>query len=211
MTTGWQPGYYRGDVVGWVFPMGKKNDVEIHLTVDILDANGVPTGNKRTVYLYTTEKAWPHTERKLRFLGWNGATDESATFTNCSGVELSMRSEAYQGKQQEKWDLAPPPKENAPADSLGRLAARFRAGGPVPRPSSPRPPAPAPKPPPTSGPKGASTKDEAWAVWCQVSPGTAGPDATKWQRAIDTVGGGKPDAGFTAADWQAVADEAIPI
>lgn len=213
MTQQWQPGYYRGDLVGAVFPLGKKGDVEVHLTFDIVDQAGTPTGNKRTVFLYTTADAMPYTEKKLNHLAWNGDT-ATPVFGNPRGIELQMRSETYEGKPKEKWDLAPPPKENAPAESLNKFAARWRASAPVPRPATkpPAPPTAKPPPPPptaTAGPLGAATKDQAWSVWCQVHP--SGPKADSWQAAINTVGRGKDEALFTGADWQAVADEAIPI
>lgn len=212
-------GYYTGSISECVFAEGKSGNVEVVLKFDLGD-NAI-----RTVYLYTTDAAWPYTREKLERLGWNGNTD-TPEFSAGTNIELRCRHDEYQGKTTEKWDIAPGMKAAAPTDKRKRLEALWRAGGgkvaatakpPANRPSPPqaatKPAAAPPEDDATSNEDGIAvikTKQDAWDAWTAAE---TNPDVTRWKSTIAEVEkkSGKKSSNFTPAEWDHVAGAAVPF
>lgn len=102
---------------------------------------------KRTVYLYVSEKAFQYTVDKLDALGWNGDFANPALQGEAAnGIWAECRSETYEGKLREKWSLPGGGIEHtAPTnDIIRKLNAMYKARkGSAPKPG-PGPKAPAP-------------------------------------------------------------------
>lgn len=63
----------------------------------------------RTVYLYTSDAAYPYSAEKLTALGFNGLFNSGMDFSDAvknDGVALECAHEEYDGKTREKWNLA---------------------------------------------------------------------------------------------------------
>lgn len=225
-----EAGYYTGTISECVFAEGKGGNVEVVLKFDLGD------NTFRTVFLYTTDAAWPYTREKLERLGWNGNT-ESPEFSNGENVELACKHEDYQGETREKWDLAPGMKAAAPADKRKRLEALWRAKGgktaAVTKPGAPKPAPSAAKTPPAAPPDDAppfesedppadeeetageamfsiKTKDDAWAAWKRAEQTH---DVARWKTVIAgiTKSTGKREAQFGPEEWDKVAEQAVPL
>lgn len=104
----------------------------------------------RTVYLYLSDAAYAHTEKKLESLNFNFDWNNPA-FPPDTAATLCCRTENYQGKAREKWDL---PAGNGggdveplSADDIRRLASKRAKANTPPR-GRPTPPPAKPSAPP---------------------------------------------------------------
>lgn len=80
---------------------------------------------ERTMYLSCTDKAWPWTRDKLASIGFDGDFDEPGFDTE--GFEVVMKINEYQGKKNEKWDLAGGGlPDKAESDHIRRLNAMWK-------------------------------------------------------------------------------------
>lgn len=192
----------------WAFPEGKSGHVEIHLKFEIAE------NTFRTVYLYTTDAAWPFTSDKLKRLGWNGKTGEAAEFSDAQGVELYCDHDTYNGTTKEKWNIGGlGMKADAGTDKLRTIEARFRNEhrSPAPAPARSAPPArtatpqrSAPPPrtqAPVTKPFG---KEDAWDAF--EKGGVSSPDAFNGAIEATEKARNKTEAEFTADDWQYVCE-----
>lgn len=59
---------------------------------------------KRTIFLYMSDGAWPYTQKDLEALGFNGDFDKP-TLSKADGIAVRCVHELYQGKTKEKWSL----------------------------------------------------------------------------------------------------------
>jgi hypothetical protein len=142
-----------------------------------VDGNGAPAWvpleqqAERDMRFFLTEKAWPHTEKKLRGLGFNGDF-ENPQFGDkaiADGVKLVCTHQAGNGADQtlyENWDLAEwgERKERQPAskDTVRKFAALWRTGS-----SAAAKPAggpPAMSAPPPAQPKAPTAIEEQAAI-----------------------------------------------
>lgn len=89
-------------------------------------------------YVFLSDGAWPHSEKRLKAIGFDGNFD-SPKF-NCDGIALRCEHDNYNGKPKEKWDIDTGGGEVKKADDnvIRTLAAKWRSAA---KPSS------APKPP----------------------------------------------------------------
>lgn len=198
-------GAYLGTLTkGAVGVVGKKNTPAMCLTFQVED-------QVRTVYLYLSEAALPHTEKKLVSLGFNGIY-EAPEFTRTERVELRCKHEEYEGKTMERWDLGFLPKP-ADKDTLSTLSAKFRARNAVPKPTTPPPGPPSRKPPPPK-PKVESPNDDgkwdknrAWDTWTE-SVKDEKQREKKFLAAVtqQEKASGYDEEQFDSADWCAVAE-----
>jgi len=113
---------------------------------------------ERTVFLYCSDKAWPHTEPKLKSLGFNGDFGEKMDFgqePKNDGVQLECKHSVYEGKTSEKWELVGAGGSFEPEPAPKNLVMQFNAkwknanGSPVGRSAPagrPAPPKPSNKP-----------------------------------------------------------------
>lgn len=210
----WPEGMYAGaKLTEALFPEGKGGAVEVHIKFDI-------QGTSKMVYLYTSDAAWPHTEKKLAKLGWNGST-QNPEFSSADNVELNCKVEPYEGKDREKWDFFGESRENAPADKRRVIEARFKSAKKSSAPARPAPaklstaparPSTAPARPSTAPTKPAEvpfSKDECYAVFAAAKKSN-----DDFFVSIDAVEKelGKVEADFTDADWKmVVATSQIPF
>jgi hypothetical protein len=95
-------------------------------------------GNTITAYLYTSEKAWPYTEKKLQTLGWdplqNGFRFEELNTEPSpiagKAVQIVVADEEYDGKLRSKVQFINPPGggvERLAPEEAKSVAARLRA------------------------------------------------------------------------------------
>ena len=114
-------GYYNGK------PTGGKLTTTTNGTPQFAVNFLLDNGDNRTVFMFTTDAAWPFTEEKLKAIGWDGNPDEMH-FT-AEAVELQCKHETYKEKTREKWDVAGGKKEwePAPADVKRSVMARWKA------------------------------------------------------------------------------------
>ncbi len=103
---------------------------------------------ERSVYLYTTDKAFPYTAAKLHDLGFNGDYGNPG-FGDNTQTQLVCSHETYEDKDREKWDLpgSGAGERNAPPqDVIRRLNAKHKtqvsAAPPASRPQAPQQPEP---------------------------------------------------------------------
>lgn len=155
----YQPGTYYGkfSACGFAQDEGKAPYVfiELNLTHQAVNGDWQPCNEgKRTVRLFTSEKAWPHTADKLQRLGFNGKFDDGMRFSDdihANGMQVVCRHEEYQGKPQEKWDLpytGGAEHQKAPEQLVRDMEARWKmdtqaTAKPAGRPAPPPSPAPA--------------------------------------------------------------------
>lgn len=109
----------------------------------------------RDVVMYLTEKAEPHTMRKLMALGFNGDFNAPAFAPRLSeGVQLMCEHRPRDGKTYEEWNFAEfasgeRERQKVGGDVARTFAAKFRTYAQAnARPSAPPPPAA--KPPPAA-------------------------------------------------------------
>lgn len=176
---------------------------------------------ERTVYLYVSDSAIQYTDEKLERLGFNG-NFEAPEFSNAGDVELSRKFEVYEGKDQERWDIARGggggfEHPAGPADVARRLSQRWRAmHGTKPASAPAKPAAPAPKkapPPPAKKPESTvTTKDEAWEEYLRLSPGVDENVVNeRFYASIEKVAKGRDEVALVAKDWQAVVGDCVPF
>lgn len=191
---------------------------------------------ERTMYLAMSDGAWEYSERKLKTLGFD-ENFESPGFdpeVMNQGVELLCAHENYEGKIQERWELAnwggSANLEPAPSDVVRMIAAKWKArngGNGAHRASAPPKPAPArratapaPAPAPstatsaTTGILTVATRDEAWAEVLTGQKNGENQARVAWAIAIEKVAKrtGKGEADFGPDEWTAVAaDGSIPF
>lgn len=158
---------------------------------------------ERTVYLYLSDGAWPYSEEKLEYLGFDGdfanpTFNESVT---TDGVTLLCKHESYEGEVRERWDiLRRRPIERAPDGEVSQLNKRWRSrSGGAPKPAAPGkpvgapPPKPAkPAPPPPKQPEIVDTAkfidkvtdyDSSWEQYVAVCEASGSePDSDVFQR-----------------------------
>jgi hypothetical protein len=129
--------------------------VDLAITHEAKGGEWAPIGEeKRTLYLYLSDAAWPYAAKDLERLGFNGDFERPA-ISKIEGFEVKCVQEMYQGKTKEKWSLAREgEREKKPAskDALRLLAAKWKNAAPAPRPSS-APPKPALPPAPAGAPE----------------------------------------------------------
>lgn len=209
-------GQYVGSIAEAVVGESKSGKEQVVITFDI-------DGGQCRVFLSMSDAAWPYTEDKLRFLGFNGDFTKPA-FSNGNEVPLNMKIEEHEGKTREKWDIyAPLEVKPASPDKLRVLNARWKSANSTPGKPTGAPTAP-PSRPPTSAPSrpAASTaapsraparepavkKDKDWA-WGQIE----NPKQDAFFGAIEQVE--KDEATtedrFGPDQWEAVVRHYIPI
>lgn len=187
---------------------------------------------ERTVNLSWSEGAIDYTEAKLKSLGFDGnfeamGFDEAASLT---GVELKCEIEQYEGKDQERWDLASwgGGSEAAPADVVRAIAAKWKArqaksgGPPAKAPATPpsastappapktTPPPPAAKPAPLENSAGITVtdRDTAWAAVINGHKGDADKATAAWTKTIAAVLGMRDESTATPEEWAKIAAHA---
>lgn len=218
-----EQGYYWAKPLGGMLTVSKKGAPQFAVECALEGGS-----EKRTVFLATSDKAWPYTEDKLKRLGWNGNMDNMGF--DCERVELQCTHEVYEGKPREKWDLAREQSEyqhqTAPDDVKRQVLARWKAGAKAPaikkpdavpsRSSSvPARGAAAPKPAPMPQEK-AANETEAWSIFYQQcvkvnAKRTQQSIEEEFDHAIEAVAKGRDKSAFTEADWTEVANSAIPF
>ena len=114
-------GYYMGKPTGGRLTTTRGGTPQFAVTF------ALEGGENRTVFMFATDKAWQYTEEKLLALGWNNDPDDMRFTTE--SIELSCKHEEYQGKTNEKWDVANGKKEwePAPDDVKRSVMARWKA------------------------------------------------------------------------------------
>lgn len=99
---------------------------------------------KRTVFLYLSEKAFQYTADKLDALGWNGDfASPRLTGENEAGIWVECRHEMYEGKTKERFELPGGGIEHkVPSnDILRKINAMYKQRkGSAPRPAPKKPP-----------------------------------------------------------------------
>lgn len=150
-----EAGDYFGQLKQWGIDEpkeGKTPSIWLEFNVSHVSAKGawVETGEqKRTIYLFISDAAWPYTMEKLNRLGFNGnfGTMDFGDEAKNRGVQLTCRHEEYKGKSREKWDLfyegGSASYTEASPDTIRRLNAKWKAQSTPAPASKPKPPAPA--------------------------------------------------------------------
>lgn len=226
-----QEGNYRGKLESAQFCEASTGTLQMALTFQLAQ-----NGPRRTVFLAFTENTMGRdqdgkprmSQRVLNDLGYNG--DDPPTFANpTDNVELYMKHDTYQGTTSEKWSVSGGGMNitEASKDRVQKFQAQWRAtgGGTKPpatssktsKPPASPPPAQSGGPPPAEDGGGAdyakfdaSTKEEAWAIWCREGKASA-TDAVSWHKAVREVANGRAEGKLTADDWKAVAHKAMPF
>lgn len=146
-------GTYSGHLVGAKTVVSKGKEVmvvEFRLTHVATGDNwqACPNEPTRSLWMYLTDAARPHTDKKLVALGFNGDF-ENPSFAETQ-TNLTCSHEVYQGTPKERWEMADwGGVQGEPIDAAGalRLKAEWEA-----RHSKPAVPSGAPAAPPTSAP-----------------------------------------------------------
>lgn len=136
-------------------------DLTVTHVADSGDWRGI-TEEKRTLFMYMSEGAWPYTQKDLERLGFNGDFDKPELSQRAhEGFEVRCAHEEYNGKTREKWSLAREgDREKKPLakDQARVLAARWKTATQAAKPATGMPPAPpkaaAPVPAGASGSSG---------------------------------------------------------
>ncbi len=217
-------GYYWAKPIGGVLTTTKNGAAQF--AVEFALEGGE---EKRTVFLHTSDKAWPYTEEKLKRLGWDGNAEQMGFA--CDRIELACAHETYEGKTKEKWEIAKEQSEFSPAgdDVKRQVLARWKAGNkaaparkpdvapaaPPARSAPPRAAAPARKPTPMPQEK-AADETEAWGVFYQQcikinASRTQKSIEEEFDQAVAHVAKGRDKAALTEADWTEIANSAIPF
>jgi hypothetical protein len=106
----------------------------------------VVTVERRTVFMYLSDGAWPYTVEKIEGLGFNGDFNmpKLAAVEQDGGLWVTCKHETYQGKTKERWDLPGKGMEHtAPeADTIRKINAMYKMakGKPSSKPAPPKPP-----------------------------------------------------------------------
>lgn len=89
-------------------------------------------------YNFLSDGAWPHSEKRLKAIGFNGNFDAPAF--NCDGIALRCEHDTFNNKPKEKWDIDIGGGEVKKADdnTIRSLTAKWKGAA---KPSA------APKPP----------------------------------------------------------------
>lgn len=107
--------------------------VGITLTHEAANGQWINITVDRTVYWHLSDKAWPHTIKRLKAIGFTGDFDAIAFVGEAvdKGVQWVCRHEDYEGKTQERWDLANwgGEKEHTPpaTDQVRKFNARWKS------------------------------------------------------------------------------------
>ncbi len=148
------PGMYYAKAIQWGTAKSEKGSEYIFIEWDVTHrADGeswsdLPTPERRTMFLYLTENAWPITKDKLSALGFNGDFGDGMDFSAEAkdGFQVECRHETYNGKTRDKWDI--PGKgiqhraaDNATVRKLNAMWKQQRSAGQVPTPRPLKPPA----------------------------------------------------------------------
>lgn len=140
-------GYYMGTAKAGQLAEAKTGNAQFVVTFDVThrDSNGAwepITPIERDVYLSTTEKAWPYTEKKLEALGFDGNFN-APKFANPQATIIA-RTETHDGKARLKWDIwterEKPEYKPVTTDEQRKLMARWKQSHPQAA-SAPKPPA----------------------------------------------------------------------
>lgn len=151
-----KPGNYWGTIKTAVMSASKQKGTPCLAVVFDVDreagADGwvaMPTAYERTVYLYTSDAAWPHTSPKLESLGFNG--DFGNPKFTADGAVLQCTMETYNGKQVERWELYHETSREIPQTDDATIRDMNRRWKAEHAPKTPTPPGAPPAPPPSSG------------------------------------------------------------
>jgi hypothetical protein len=221
-------GYYTAQILpGVTFGLSNTGTEQIVIPIRIThdsDGQELTAPATRYVYLYCSEKALPHTIEKLERLDFNGNFESP----ELSATETQVRCtiEEYNGKDQEKWDIAKGGAIVKPADRsiAKRLTAKYRAITGKSAPTAPRPPIQAPPTTTASAPvrKSFSMKPPAQKVdWRfknvndamnavmefnekKETPLTDEAMQTKWTETLNSIVGDKLDEDVTPAEWEKI-------
>ena len=176
------------------------------------------SGHKKKVMLWLSDAAQARTLTALGTLGFNG--DFAApTIDSTLTVQVTCKHAEYppgSGSWKEEWTYWPQPVVNLDRSAAAKYSALYKSTTPAaPKPArkptpppaakpvAPKPPAPRPSAPaPEEKPVVAKDSDSAWAYWCKQ---VADDDerSNNWTETISNMG--KPEASFTADDWNKVA------
>lgn len=204
-------GTYRGQLKDAVTTEAKTGSLQLALTFGVTERwngtgwEGVAAPADRKLFISLTDKAWPYSSAKLEALNFNGDFESPAFETDPAGVELVCTEETYEGKPRERWALGSWGREleQAAADKLKRLNARWRAtvgGSKTPKATTAAPITPKPPPPSApSEPARTSSRDKAWEILCHMWTGTEEELQAKWYEIIGEQA--KPEDQFNPEDW----------
>lgn len=122
----------------------------------------LPENINRTIRLYLSDGAYEFTEKKLKFLGFNGNYSAPVLANVADGITVNCTIGNYKGKERDEWDLAEwgggYERITPEANVLAQLQARWNqnessAAKPVAAPAPPQAAtAPAPVRPTQAGP-----------------------------------------------------------
>ena len=91
-------------------PEGKPANLSIKANVThIMEAEAWKdvTPFETNIYLYTSEKAWPWTSKKLKLAKFNGDFGDPKFEGDANGcIQLQCKHEQYNGETKERWDLS---------------------------------------------------------------------------------------------------------
>lgn len=212
----WDEGQYQGKIVS--LKMGssaKKGTPLVEVEVEI-------QGHRKRVQWYLTGASEQYTIEKLRRIQANLAT-EPPTYSG-DDFDWTCKHEDYNGKPQEKWDIAANSGIKPMDDDRRRLLiaklGSVQPGKPAtPPPAAPKPASskPLPRPPAKSSPAKPrfADADAAWNELVRVH-GEANTEeymAKEWARVVAAVQSkvGREQDAFTADDWTAVVDSYTPF
>lgn len=87
----------------------------------------LPIPREKTIYLYTSDKAFPISEKQLIKIGFNFDMDNPAITTESGGIEVECVHDEYEGKVRERWSLAGGKFQHTElsADSRSAMSTRF--------------------------------------------------------------------------------------
>ena len=226
------PGDYFGKLVeAGTDTIGDKNTPLIYLTFEIThqgkDGAWYPLTQptRRAVRWFLSDAAWPHTESKLRRIGFDGNFNVPNFDPDLSntGAALQCTHQVYNNQSREQWDIAKdhkPPSE----DTLGLLSARYQNNAPPKPLGSPptataQPKAQAPVPAATSPPPIAATtatREEGWTAFCEANAATENPLSDDrmpgyWIESLRKRFPGVSETDITGEQWAEVVQDAAEM
>jgi len=153
-----QPGIYKGRGIAGSEQYGHTSKGNPQIAIDLATNAG-----RLTTFLYFSDEAAPFSIERLRALGWEGDDLSSLVGIDRHEVDVSVKYDVYQGKQQMKVEILSGGRfvmqqqmddqaKRQFGASFKALASSMRVGAPRPAaPSGQRPPGPRPAPPPNNG------------------------------------------------------------
>lgn len=206
----WDEGQYQGKVVSLKLgSSSKKGTPLVEVEVEI-------QGHRKRVQWYLTGATEQYTIEKLRRIRADLST-EPPTFSD-DDFDWTCKHEDYNGKPQEKWDLAAGSGIKPMDDDRRRLLiaklGSTQPGKPATPPPAPKPAASKPPSRPPSKPSPAKPKfADSDAAWAELVRLYGEPSEKEWNRVIAAVESkvGREQDAFTADDWTAVVDGYIPL